>query len=237
MKLPLLRALLTESPQVTGRTSVLPNRSQLPPINHFEDKMTLDFAVDALDYYEEKLIKNGIPWGPNKKEIGKPGLKGHAFDLGSTVLKITKDESEANACYRIVGKKLKNVYNVYQVFNLADHYQMYIIHEEKLQPIPTWLALRWDVVMMDPADEYMDGSLNHDQALSKAEGKISALKSRQKELSKYAAQFFNGLKELKDNKILFYDYHSGNIMMRGDEVVIIDLGVSASPPAPIPEIV
>lgn len=71
------------------------------------------------------------------------GTYGDIYALdNSRALKITSDFSEASLSQKLIGKKLKNVCNIYRVFRFKNDSTTFFIEQERLQKIRTNLP-RW----------------------------------------------------------------------------------------------
>jgi cytidyltransferase-like protein len=178
----------------------------------------------------------------NAKPLGVGG-NGVAFDLGQTVLKVTKDDKEANSSMVIKGKDFPNIVKVFDVFRFPET-PYFGIWQEKLQPIPPqdkneftefvtdievesgmfsdlWKLGDWKEIV----DYAMEGAREDEEATPESIARIRKeimVLQRKYQMDKIVAQ-------LKAAKIQFRDFHGGNVMMRGSEHVLIDLGYSKSP--------
>lgn len=198
----------------------------------------------------------------NKYYLGKflgSGANGHAFvqkDDPTKVLKITIDDTEANACARLVGVELKNVAKIFEVYKLKISARTkYLIVQERLNEfssqeemyIDTLFYMWEDYDSIDIAkyknfkqfwEHYLDflSSKNIGRCAADAGMATEDFKKllSSKKFLIIAEQLFNGLRELGKNKIKFYDYHAGNVLKdRQGNLKIIDLGVSVSPRVPM----
>lgn len=238
MHLPRLKKLYEQTAGTSWPTGITkPSGVRAPLIGLDTPKEELD---DLFRRYIPQLKKVGINVSDNAPVIGKgTGLRGRmgiAYDLGSTVLKITADRSEANACVRIKGKKLDNVYEIYDVYEL-DSYHTFAIHQEKLKPTEPQIQETWGAVIktlnergsesLETCLEMLKFNYNYYFKFSKLNPKFFEL------LVKAFKDVFNGLQELKANGIIFTDFNVGNVLKRGNDYVIIDIGASKSGQKPI----
>lgn len=160
---------------------------------------------------KDKLTSLGYPTTGRILGFGSFGV---AIEMpGNKVMKITADKTEAKAASLIVGKKLKNVYRVYEVFTLKSlRGTFFFIICEHLQKVSF-------------VDETVDllTTGNYKKIIETEYG------GNVKNAPPDVQQIINGLKELDDIGIDFHDVHLGNIMKRGNQLVLIDLGMSKSP--------
>jgi len=182
------------------------------------------------------------------EEIGQ-GSKGTAFAVlqNQQVLKVTVDNTEANAAKVLVNKKLKNVVNFYKVFQF-DQTGYYGILQERLDAWKTrsnasfFLEILDDDVFKDIYKKYKsdrdDGSLEREMASYFSEKTLNKDISDAsiKEAEMGVIGIVNGLQELNKYGIGYDDIWAPNIMKRGKDYVLIDLGYSQSAHMPIDEI-
>lgn len=224
------------SPKVGPRTK--PLSSQMPtgkhPVNMYS--MSAPDAYKLIQKFAGRLDQAGIHVGESPSKLGS-GATGTAFDLrDGTALKVTVDRNEANACQRIKGKKLKNVYQIFNVFEL-DSLNTYVIHQELLEPLDPVVRKYWSAVNSALGKWKYDGHTSDDnKALEYFEyywdqSNSEFDKQPHDQLQTAFLEILNGMRELDEHKIEFIDYHVGNIMFRAHtgQHVIIDLGVSKSP--------
>ncbi len=187
-------------------------------------------SEQALAANRERLERHGIRVGT---ELGR-GSNGIAFDIGdSRVLKVTADPSEAKSSFKIEGRANRHIARIHQVFKFPGT-EIYGIVQERLQPLDDmekvdvdwsmhvidrilgkdlgvfwrgWEAVK-DEVSKRPDDRFDD------------EERADAFRT----LERY--QLPEMMDEVMRRGIGFHDYHSGNIMKRGSDYVIADLGVS-----------
>jgi hypothetical protein len=195
------------------------------------------------------------------RQIGE-GSNGTAYLVSDgTVLKITKDKTEAQAMTKFVGKQSHYVVDVYRVISIGN--TLYALSMEKLNPPdPDWkkffvatekyfsmeepvtsetvaaFAAQWQqempaeaMVRADGMDDWGDINPGDDVKLDKLnikqgvkwpgpfdEKKIHWMQGLANELARY--------------DIKFGDMNTGNVMKRGGDHVVIDLGMSRTNSAP-----
>lgn len=179
------------------------------------------------------LQQNGIQLG---QHIGE-GHVGHAFELAgkpNVIVKVTDDVNEAQSSYRVqkYGKNLRHVVRIYDVRKIPGGTSprvpddTYVITQERLQPLSdegdrlvtaATRVLRLDNRFALPAVRDQAVRMLRDKLGGQAEGVIHLLDS---------IQYFETMEELKSIGVRFKDYHAGNVMMRGQDFVVLDLGVS-----------
>jgi len=197
--------------------------------------------IDILEYLKHPLE------GPLKlKFIGK-GMRARVFWLPDKkrVLKLTKDEDDAEASAKLIGKRMKHLLHVYDVFLVDDiRKPVYGIVAEKLTPLSSSERKSWKNGVNSTATVYYEGrSLwrrlsdggftpqwidkvkaalpdEKDEWVTSAIEKIlPALEAMAEELHRIGV---TGLSDL----------HAGNIMMRGHDLVIVDFGTADVSGAP-----
>lgn len=191
-------------------------------------------------------------WGPKLRsqkialgaELGS-GSRGIAYELPMTrqALKITSDKSEANAANILVGKKLKNVCEFYRIFQF-DSTGYYGIVQELLEPLSYGSNIQFLEKCLN--HEVISHAITQSQMPNWEEEVLAELQSysmretvsdKQIDVAERGIkEIMNGIKEIHQNGINFIDLHSGNVMLRGDVCVIIDLGYSKSAAQKIEEI-
>ena len=193
----------------------------------------------------EKLLPKLKKWGNlsgEPKFIGG-GTQGYAFRFGDKVLKITRDEYEASTCSYLMslGNKHPNIYNIYKVgkftFKKATmKIKVYFIVQEFLNDpnyeIRTVLeTYDWDLNVGFSPDDFSTEEELEEHVHERVMEKFGNPK-----ISKYAVQAFSAAKYLWDIGVrssqsgdLWNDWHSMNVGMRGDDLVLFDVGYSDSP--------
>lgn len=256
MKIPKLSKLVREAEETQDYPASAPRTapSSAIPVKKLYNvpfySMSAKEAYDMLKKYAGKLEQIGINVG-TPKNLGQ-GATGNAFEIADhTVMKVTVDQNEANACQRIKGKQLKNVYEVYNVFEVTgdetDRWadKRFFIHQELLATPPAEILNHWYPAKsaLNAWQGYEWSPAEEDEKIKKAlhgffrrdYGEPEDMMHIYEPLEKAMFQIQNGLKELEENKIMFKDYHNKNIMLRPStqQLVLIDLGVSRSPRAKI----
>lgn len=152
------------------------------------------------------------------KRLGA-GYYGVAYHINkNTVLKVSRDQSEINTMSLVKSKPCKYIVKVIDTFKmkLNGHMRYFIVQEYLSQPERKWKSF---------CNDFYDYDLEPESVFNK-------IKTDKKSYSRYKTQFnwaLNVSKYFKRNKIKFSDLHSGNIMKRNRQHVLIDLGVSRSP--------
>lgn len=199
-------------------------------------------AREILTKNAEKLAKKGIDVS-KAKALGK-GTQGTAFDIGGgKVLKVTKDAKEAQASNKIKGQKLKYVANILDVFRFKD-VNAYGILQEKLSPLSdsekkdfnqklVWTGLPVWLKSANTWDDAIEKVFNYVEK-KKAKGDVQSPEG--KRIIQWTDQFVDSLEseynvkgsweELKGKGVSFSDYQADNLMKRGSEFVLIDIGLS-----------
>lgn len=175
------------------------------------------------------------------------GASGTAFNLkNGKVLKVTTDDSEARASNHLKGKKLKHAAQIYDVFKFKDQHRAagggpvptnyYGIAQEKVQPLPEPLKKNLSTALRLSDDLLEFGWMlkSREENETYANQLAQANPDRKKEIARML-QLFDQLKiwdmlaEIKGAGVEWQDLSVGNVMMRGSDLVAIDLGVSHSP--------
>jgi len=172
------------------------------------------------------------------------GSRGIAFALSNgNVLKLTDDKTEASASAVLKGRKLKNIIEIYDVFQLGK-LPIYGVVQEKVKPLSDkfeqlcneifafWCSTdsRENAIKSNSVDKTLDSFRT---ALSYVNLKLSKLAGG----TVLAKQLLNGLLELAANNIAFIDVVYRNVGKTSDGVVkIFDIGYSKGPKASIPAI-
>ncbi len=193
----------------------------------------------------ESLSKRGVDIGnaahaTDNFETALEYLGGGSFGFAYEVvykgkpacLKVTEDTTEAKASNHLKGKKLHSVVQIYDVFQFKGH-DVYGIVQELLKP------LDGEYNTFDTfANMLRQASVGPAMIKGDWDGVMSGVfrKLGEEKLEKFVELahkfgFPDMIEELAANGIEFLDYHSGNIMKRGKNYVVIDLGMSRSPGA------
>lgn len=190
--------------------------------------------LDVLNVNDAKLQKHGIVVD-SQHELGA-GSWGIAYKAvsreGRTALKVTEDALEAITSNGLVGKRLKRVVTIFDVFRFKGEPRLYGILQEFLQPLSKnerrgfdHLADMLDFVNVE--DEIVAGDI--EGVIAKA-STIFRNPHDNAQLVGLIKRFdFGGIiEELHQNGVDFLDFHAGNLMKRGNVYVLIDLGMSHS---------
>lgn len=194
-----------------------------------------DNDIDAvLKQNAQKLAKKGINVSSLKSLGG--GSHGVAYDIGNNrVLKVTDDQSEATASANVQGKLFKHIVKIFEVFSFPKSdavgkfsNQLYGIVQEKLQPLSVKEQNEFQEMVVCVGTEK---DVNRALASTKTyfPDKYEAVKAA---IAKF--NFPAILADLEKAHIEYNDFHGGNIMKRGNQYVIIDLGLSVSPAKNVP---
>lgn len=214
-------------------------------IENFRKFMTEDLTTGISKQIDDETLNKVFEWAgvedkSSIKHLGSASM-GSAYrikskEFGDVALKITNDGSEAHSVTNLLnsGKIHPNVYKIYKVARLpgAGRPRYAIITELLSQPDP---AIQFAMGSLFPLarrgekglyrwrgygnDSSLDTKLN---AIAK-DGK--ALKGFDTEKIKiYLDKILSGLTFLKSLGIHFDDLKASNILQRGEEPVIIDLG-------------
>jgi hypothetical protein len=230
MKLPQFKQILVETGPATKTGPMLATDPWQGRVDQYQ-------ALRLLDKYGESLEKAGVNISGMPRVLGgDKGAQGTPLDIGGTVLKFTRDRTEANASYRIKGQKLKNVANVYNVYELGDEH-IYVIHQELLDPIDSEIKRYWPEIKeaIDEIALYDD----FEDAKKRLENEILFIgdQNLKKKIYDAGMQAINGAMELRKNKISVNDRHDENVMQRMDgTLVLIDLGITRSPEVKVPSV-
>jgi len=193
------------------------------------DIYDLSYQSDALF----KMTKVKFPRPPAKR-LGH-GTKGAAYDLGGgKIAKITEDATEAKASSVIAGSKVPGVWNMDGVYK-SEFFDTtyYVIIGEKLKDnkskaghIEEALLDVFDGIL-NTYDSYKMSEFYTDRRIKKLESEIGKFDAALfPELNDDVLAIARGMNNLRRVGIKYRDLHSGNIMFRGNNPVIIDLGYS-----------
>lgn len=192
-------------------------------------------VVEVLKKNAKALAKRGIVVNPAAK-LGS-GSFGYAFEIvyngKRSVLKVTGDPSEAKSSNHIKGKPLKHVVRIYDAFQFKGEPTLYGIVEEKLDKIS-----ETDMDDFDDFVEFLEAiKAGHEIVTGDFDGierKVGSAFKKPESLDRFEElakkfQFKQIIQELHRNQVEFLDFHRENIMRRGTDYVVIDLGISQSP--------
>lgn len=178
------------------------------------------------------LRKNGLV---PKRALGA-GSYGMALELqDGRVMKVTTDRQEAQASHKIQGRRGVHVVNVLKAFRFPNS-DVYGIVQERLQPLGPVEKHRLGVALR--VVDHFIREIGYNVAYGKGWANFTALAKEWSDdvydRSDVAAavntmrrfSLDRMMDEVHARGILFYDYHTENIMKRGDRYVITDLGQS-----------
>jgi hypothetical protein len=215
-----------------------------------EGPVGVDGAKQVMAKFPKGMAKLGIK--PEMIKGLKPlgtGTRGTAFQLpDGNVLKITNDQSEAEAASMIVGTEAKNLVKIHNVWQFGDT-GFFGVLQEKLESLPDDEAKKFNNALIatglpiwiaksggewsnakELTKEHVKGQIKKKFGgnFTSDEAKAYVQDVNQKWnmlVSEYGLRdLFNTLTKLGIN---FHDYHAGNIMRRSDgTLVLIDLGMS-----------
>ncbi|MFA5750490.1 MAG: hypothetical protein WC895_04720, partial [Candidatus Shapirobacteria bacterium] len=220
-----------------------------------DDINIADLAFYLQGKYKEKVnVRTGGNW--RTKVLGA-GSYGVAFDLGnSMVLKVTTDVSEAKAMNHVKqnGHNLKHVVKVLDIFKFKEDDMIpdsgvFGIVMEKLEQLSNDEKVEFDKMM---------GSLDYVADLSNVfktdktwEKHLETFEVTMKKMNvsnqRFSKERFDNMielckkyqmpqinDELHSLNIVFLDFHGENVMKRGSDYVMIDLGASSKSPGAEP---
>lgn len=187
----------------------------------------------------ELLRRRGIIVGSS---LGQ-GHHGVAYDAmfhgKKVVFKLTDDKSEANASFNLIGKKFKHVVTIYDSFKFKSG-TFFGIVLEKLSPMNAKEEEYFDqfskvLHFCKPYGELFTGDF--DKVIGAVDDMLGVTHPKTLILFKKLAEGFDVVEmvaELAKANIQFMDYHKKNVMKRGSDYVVLDLGRSHSPAANVP---
>lgn len=171
---------------------------------------------------------------PSMKVLGM-GAHGIAFDIGDgLILKITDDISEANTSSLLVKHKMRGVWKIDGVYRWKDLKSTWFIVGEKCRLDPG-RALK----LISTLGAFFKKHSGHedDAHISSNYGEeeydeflkwIVKFDKAPEQTKMDATIIFETMMDFDFLGIEFFDLHDGNIMFRGSDPVIVDLGISAS---------
>jgi hypothetical protein len=240
--MPIRSAEVIDLPEPTGSTGTGDLQRQ-----QARKQTNLAAVKAAIAANVAKLAKKGVM---PVSALGD-GQNGIAFKLREPgkVLKVTADKTEAVASFKIMGRRLKHVCNIVDVFRFPDS-DVFGIVQEQLQPLSQQekSEIHRAMAIVDRAlpqtNSGMSGSKTQvdtrkyhngwasfvKEVLAGADDRYGPedLQDQLAVLKKYDIDKM--MDELYQRGIGFHDYHAGNIMKRGSGTyVIADLGVSYVP--------
>lgn len=163
-----------------------------------------------------KIAKTILNWKDVKfrRKLGA-GTMGVAWlTSDNNVFKLTLDSDEANNANIIKGSNHPNIFSVLDVVQLGRLPIYAILQEYAGKPLQ-------DPEMIDKIDEIYDKVHTTDQMI-KMYSKLN---------DERFSDIVDGLKWLKSKGISHYDVHSNNVLVKGNNLILIDLGVAESKPS------
>ena len=176
------------------------------------------------------------------------GTGGHAtvywLSDRTKVLKVTKDVTDAHASAIVQRKPDPSLIKVYDVFQLYGCKTLYFIVAEKLTPlsgkaedlVSRLRDFPYDIgIPLDPIIEELE-EFEHARKhpANKLEEKIPAYLKLHDITEKDIQQLWKWARALDRRDIVWNDFKKENIMMRGHDLVISDLGYNVAPSVQIP---
>jgi len=181
----------------------------------------------VIERYRQLLSKKGLE--PNLKRSLGSGYHGEAYELAAhgKVLKVTDDEDEARAAQHVKGKTLRHVVKVFDVFSFPGATWFGVV-VEKLRELPE--QTKEVLTRLNGKSMNSGGLTSYDQFMSG----VSPDDRTELEKMKFREMY----DELAQNKILYSDWHGGNVMTRtGQEFVLADLGGETVSPGKTPPVI
>jgi cytidyltransferase-like protein len=213
------------------------------------DEYPANEAYAEVEKHWAKLAKNGfVP-----RDFVGAGSWGAAFRLrDGRILKVTSDDSEARAANHIKGKDAAHVGKIFDVFQFPQSTKKtkapwrsmgtatwYGIVQEELHPLDSSEAKELDGAVATFRGVIHRVGLFDPWRVVKM--KLLQLVPNDRDGAKAAFAVFEKyqvpqmIEDLKSMGVRdFYDFHSGNVMKKGENYAVIDLGQSLSPGAEPP---
>lgn len=202
----------------------------------FRKTVTEEQSAKLIASHKNALEKRGIDPG---SILGR-GMEGVVFELSDPkkVLKITGGDAEANLSSIMKGKKLKHVFQVFDVFKFPEG--QYGIVKEKLVPLSELEVEEWyaevDWAFDFPIGNNIDYS-SEDKFLSTLKKGIEDAYSSDasERFSRALAgikkfHVFDMMRELQGLGVSFGDFKTRNVMKRGSDYVLADAGEAEGVP-------
>lgn len=192
-------------------------------------------AEDVYEWMKSSQFEKIAGVTVTKKVLGR-GQQGFVLDAGDKVVKVSADKDEAEVSANLIDKNMKNVWKIYGAYAIKPNGvgPYYVVIGEKLRLFPrvgSYLQELAEAVeelvdegILKKDDEYFETAI-YDAGGYKAI--VDQLKLNGAPKPTFAIA--NGMRELNKAKIDWHDLHEGNVMLRGSEPVIIDLGLSSGP--------
>jgi hypothetical protein len=205
-----------------------------PPLKDLEDFFNIsnDLTVDPWNKIKIKLKELNI--GLSMFKFLGQGYQGLVYQINNkTVIKITTDENEANASIILKNNpsplfvKIRDVFGInYATDHQGTSKKRFIIIEEKLKKCKFDWELFVDFVLEDFVCPPLETKVI-------AEAKKVYFPGTNKASKRKTEQKFNWLcgvaSYLENHQIYYRDLHGGNVMRKGHNHKIIDLGYASCP--------
>lgn len=209
-----------------------------PKHHHTPKPITPDIGKEVLETYGDR-IQQQRNWDiPDDPVVLGRGTRGTVYDLGNNVaMKLTSDTSEAEASEKVRKTPIDGVVEIFDVFALGSTGYFCIV-QEKLQRMTHMMSTEIQKLLKEfDLGDYLQGNGYDPKAVERAvDEDVRELHDHgQMPKAKELYDTFSRIEELGLLKIAanlhkagiqFHDYHEGNLMMRGHELVVVDLGKS-----------
>ncbi len=214
-------------------------------IENFKKFLNEEITVGISKDIDEETLNKVFEWAgvidtDSIKHLGTASMgsayKINSKDFGESVLKITKDSSEAHSVANLIqsGKDHPNVYKVFKVGKLpGEGPPRYAIVTELLdQPIPEIqyaMGSLYPLVRMGEKGFHRWRGFGSNEKLDRIINSIASSGETEKgfnpeQIKMYIDKIASGLTFLKNMGTTFTDLKASNVLQRGEEPVIIDLG-------------
>lgn len=206
------------------------------PLNSRLNKRVFVFRMTKLSILSEdevSAIEDRLQIDTKKARFLGRGSYADIYWLPNSkrVFKITRDQTDAQASQNLIGKRLTYIVNTYDVFKINRRF--FGIVNEKLTPLGTSQKKKW----ADLRSIYENTLLRYGAPPLSQTGLTVAWAMEVKDIA-FANMYGNDAEifeeefdmlllfasELQKYRIIWKDWHSGNIMTRGRNQVISDLG-------------
>ncbi|NOQ23150.1 MAG: hypothetical protein GQ565_10955 [Candidatus Aegiribacteria sp.] len=191
---------------------------------------------DSIEFVSRICEAEGIP--RIEHFLGK-GFWGAVYMLtNNTVLKITRDEKEARTSASIIGKHNSCIVDIFQVYRLSIcrlRTPYYFIVRENIDT--HGMLGDEDAELLELTQQIMSESYKEQRIEPFEERKGSLGKNRCRHLREKAGiAAMKIMRELKNNSIVFNDFHKDNIGVKNGQFCIFDLSLSEGQPVSMDEI-
>ncbi len=188
--------------------------------------VTKEIGLQLLTKYRDKIKEQkGIDIPENPRVLGE-GTKGVAFDIGGKAIKVTADYKEAKTSAVIQGNPQDFVAKIFDVFKFGK-FDYYGIVQELLKKLSASEIdkINGAIIMSGFRDKMRyNKNLSTDAIVSQIESGNHMKKQAMEYLKKLGVVDMS--KALEGMGIRFWDFHGDNLMKRGNQLVLIDLGYS-----------